>query len=262
VEYFHGQVRELLTGYGKLDIMWFDFSYGEMSGEKWEATKLLNMIRKLAPDLITDTRLFAGGEGMKAEEMLQYGDFLSPEQILPPRGMTDSEGNPVPWEACVTLNNSWGYHAYDRDFKSPKDVVRALVECVSKSGNLLLNMGPDAKGNFPEEGVAVLKEVGKWMAKNGDSIYGCGYAGLEKPEWGRYTMKEGRLYAHILERGIGPIRMQGLAEKVKAARRLSDHAEIKLDRPWNASNAKEDLFVSFPGYALPDEKDTVVELIL
>ncbi len=262
VAYLHGQVRELLTNYGQIDILWFDFSYGEMSGEKWGASELLRMVREINPDIVIDNRLFPNGEDQTAEDMLRYGDFLSPEQILPPRGMTDSRGTPVPWEACVTLNNSWGYTVNDEDYKSPRDVVRALVECASKGGNLLLNVGPDAKGRFPEESVRILREVGHWMHKNGDAIYGCGHAGLDKPEWGRYTKKGNRLYAHVLERGVGAVRMPGLGGRVLRGRLLADGSELAIGQPWNANNSGEDAFLLFPRYRLPDELDTVVELTL
>lgn len=262
IAYLHGQVRELLTNYGKIDIMWFDFSYGEMSGEKWGASELLRMVRELNPDILLDNRLFPNGEDQKAEDMLQYGDFLSPEQILPPQGMTDSKGNPVPWEACVTLNNSWGYTVNDNDYKSPRDVVRALVECVSKGGNLLLNVGPDARGRIPDESLAILREVGGWMRKNGGSIYGCGHAGLEKPEWGRYTRNGRKLYAHVLERGVGAVRLPGLGGRIVRGRLLSDGSEIAVGQPWNANNSQDDAFILFPRHRLPDELDTVVELTL
>ena len=262
IAYLHGQVRELLTNYGKLDIMWFDFSYGEMSGEKWGASELLRMVRELNPDILLDNRLFPNGEDQKAEDMLQYGDFLSPEQILPPQGMTDSKGNPVPWEACVTLNNSWGYTVNDNDYKSPRDVVRALVECVSKGGNLLLNVGPDARGRIPDESLAILREVGGWIRKNGGSIYGCGQAGLEKPEWGRYTRNGRKLYAHVLERGVGAVRLPGLGGRIVRGRLLSDGSEIAVGQPWNANNSQDDAFILFPRHRLPDELDTVVKLTL
>lgn len=256
VDYFHGQVRELLTNYGKIDIMWFDFSYkdsvNDMSGEKWQATKLVQMIRSLQPDIILDDRL--GLEGT--------GDFVSPEQILPRRGIVGPDGAPKPWEACITLNNHWGYCAADHDYKQPRDVVRALLECVSKNGNLILNVGPDARGRIPDESVEILRRVGAWMERNGESIYGCGAADQAKPEWGRYTSKDGVLFAHILERGIGPVNLEGLAGKVKAASFLADGAEINIQLPWNAKDNQGDLFLNLPAYELPDEIDTVVRLEL
>lgn len=260
LDYMHGQVRELLTNYGKIDILWLDFSYDNMAGETWRATELIEMVHSLQPDIIVNSRL--GGNIRSREPEIYAGDFATPEQILPPEGIVDEAGNPVPWEACVTLNNHWGYCATDRDYKSPKQVVRALVECVSKGGNLLLNVGPNARGELPPESVQILTEVGKWMRQNGESIYGCGKADLAKPEWGRYTQKGKYLYAHIYERGIGPINFRGLRGKIKRARLLADGSELKVGVPWNATEWREDAYINFPSAQLPDEWDTVVKLEL
>ncbi|WP_336775057.1 alpha-L-fucosidase [Paenibacillus sp. MMO-58] len=271
LDYMHGQVRELLTGYGKLDIMWFDFSYDEMKGEAWRATELMEMIRSTQPHIIVDNRLDAGGEGGGSiytnNPNLYAGDFASPEQIIPPSGVTDEEGNSIPWEACITLNNNWGYSAADYTYKSAKTVIRKLVECVSKNGNLLLNVGPNAKGEIPRESLDILEEVGEWLGKNGDSIYGCVEADLPKPEWGRYTRKGNKLYAHLLEESIGPIGLVGLAGRVKQARLLSDGSEVFVTRPWNVHLFEKDAFFNFARpetatYPLPDERNTVVELTL
>lgn len=260
VEYMHGQVKELLTNYGKIDIMWFDFSYDDKIGEAWKATELVKMVRSLQPDIIIDNRL--GGNIRSVNPEVYAGDFASPEQIIPPEGILDEAGNPIPWEACITMNNHWGYCAADKDFKTPKQIIRALVECVSKGGNLLLNVGPDAKGEIPEESLNILSEIGKWMKKNGESIYGCGRAELPKPEWGRYTKKGNKLYAHIFDRGIGPINLRGLKGKVKRARLLCDGSEVDISEPWNATDYKDDAFLNLAGSGLPDDIDTVVELEL
>jgi len=260
VEYLHGQVKELLTGYGKLDIMWFDFSYGDMSGEKWEATKLIDMIKSLQPHIIIDNRL--GGNLKSSNQEIYSGDFASPEQIIPPRGIVSEKGDPVPWEACITMNDHWGYCSLDYNFKSPKLLIRTLIECVSKNGNLLLNVGPDAKGNIPKQSLDILKTIGEWMNKNGDSVYGCGISDIQKPEWGRYTQKDKFLYAHIFEKGIGPINLTSLNGKVKKARLLSDASEVQVKQFWNTNEFKEDVFVNFPGLNMPDEIDTVIELEL
>ena len=266
LDYMHGQVRELLTNYGKIDIVWFDFSYDDLMGEAWRATELVEMMRTLQPDIIMDNRLGASGEGndrftTKNPEIFA-GDFACPEQIIPPAGLVDADQQSVPWEACLTLNKHWGYCAADRDYKSPQQVVRALVECVSKNGNMLLNVGPNAKGEIPVESEQILAEVGAWMQQNGESVYGCGRAGLPKPEWGRYTQKGNRLYAHIYDRGIGPINFRGLAGKIKQARLLADGSEVKLDRSWVTTDYPEDAFIDFESSRLPDELDTVIELEL
>lgn len=259
-EYMRNQVEELLTNYGKIDIIWFDFSYDDMRGEAWGATELVKMVRRLQPNIIIDNRL--GGNIKAVEPEIYAGDFASPEQIIPPEGMTDEAGQPIPWEACITLNDHWGYHAGDKNWKSPATVVRALVECVSKGGNLLLNVGPTARGELPPECYDILSDVGVWMHENGESIYGCGPASLPKPEWGRFTAKAGALYAHVIDRGIGPVNLRGLEGKVAYARLLADGSEVKLTRPWNAVEFPDDLFITFPTAGLPDEWDTVVKLVV
>lgn len=260
VDYLHGQVRELLTNYGKIDVIWFDFSYGDMSAGTWRATELVRMVRELQPDILIDNRL---GGNIKAREPEVYaGDFASPEQIIPPGGVVDEEGHPVPWEACITLNDHWGYAAADHDHKSARDVVRGLVECVSKNGNMLLNVGPTAKGEIPLESMVVLTRIGQWMSRCADSIYGCRASDLPKPEWGRYTQKGNLLYAHIFERGIGPICLSGLRGKIKKARLLADGSEVNVQTPWNAHDFPDDAFINLQGALLPDDIDTVVELEL
>lgn len=259
-DYMHGQVKELLTNYGKIDIMWFDFSYDDMTGEKWRATELVRMMRSLQPDIVIDNRL---GGNIKAAEPEEYaGDFASPEQMLPSAGIVNEAGRPIPWEACITLNDHWGYCSADHNYKSAGTVIRGLVECVSKGGNLLLNVGPDAKGLIPPESVAILREVGRWMDDNARSIYGCGAAQLAKPEWGRYTRNGNKLYAHLFDRGIGPTSFLGLKGKIRKARLLADGAEVKVETPWMAYEYPDDAFITLAGAELPDQIDTVIELEL
>ncbi|GAB4485362.1 MAG: hypothetical protein Fur0016_10470 [Anaerolineales bacterium] len=264
INYFHGQVRELLTNYGQIDIIWFDFSYDQMSGETWRAAELVEMARTLQPGLLIDNRLDASGDTNRSIESLEppsyCGDFACPEQIIPPAGLTDEAGRPVPWEACLTLNNHWGYCTADHDYKSSRQVIRALVECVSKGGNMLLNVGPDVRGEIPAESVEILEQVGDWMRRNSESIYACDRASWPKPEWGRYTQNGNTLYAHIFERGIGPVNLRGLGGKIHKARLLTDRSEIKLNRPWNTHDYPDDAFIEFPSARLPDETDTVVAL--
>lgn len=266
LDYFHAQVTELLTNYGPIDIIWFDFSYADLTGEAWRATQLVQKVRALQPHILIDNRLEASGEGNNKfgtqHPEIYSGDFACPEQIIPPDGLVDEDNQAVPWEACITLNNHWGYCAADRDYKSARQVIRALVECVSKNGNMLLNVGPNATGAIPLECERIFREVGAWMQQNGASIYGCGRADLLKPEWGRYTQKGNTLYAHIYERGIGPINFRGLNGKIKKVRLLADGSEIKLDRSWLTTDYAQDAFIEFPTSKLPDEVDTVVELEL
>jgi alpha-L-fucosidase len=270
IEYMHNQVRELLSNYGRIDIMWFDYSFGEYSGEKWKSTKMVNMVRELQPDILIDNRL---GGNMEAEHPEIYaGDFEGPEQIIPYEIVRDEIGRPIPWESCITLNNQWGY-ARGENYKSGKDVIRTLVNCVSKGGNLLLNVGPDARGNIPEKSIEVLKEVGEWMKLNSESIYGCEPADYEKPQWGYYTQKDDVIYAHILEQGIGQYYLPKMKNKVKRATLLMDGSEVFLGEFWLGGDSKpfvkeDDLFFNLRAneiqhtYILPDKTNTVVKLEL
>lgn len=273
LDYMHNQVREICTNYGKLDILWFDFSYADMKGEKWRASELIKMVRELQPTVIIDNRLEESGERpgsiITKDPTIYSGDFASPELIIPPEGIVDIEGNPIPWEACVTMNNSWGYCPTDTDYKTSKTIVRKLVECVSKNGNMLLNVGPDAKGRIPKESVKLLKEIGEWMKDNGESIYGCKKSDIAKPEWGYFTQNGNKLYAHLFEQCIGPVPVPGVQGKIKKVRLLSDGREIKVFTPWNAQSYEGYEFINFgrpqqsaSTFPLPDEKDTVVEIEL
>ncbi|MBF1015063.1 MAG: alpha-L-fucosidase, partial [Lachnospiraceae bacterium] len=215
--FMHNQVREIVTNYGKLDLLWFDFSYDELCGEKWKATDLINMVRKYQPDVIIDNRLEGSGEDhgslVTGKPTVYSGDFVSPEQIIPTKGVTDINGNLLPWELCATMNNHWGYCNYDFEFKPAEMIIRKLVECVSKGGNFILNLGPDARGNIPNESLDILGEIGEWMDKNSESIYGCGQCALPKPEWGRYTSNGDTIYAHVFEAPLGALPLTGVNPK-------------------------------------------------
>lgn len=272
LEYMHGQVKELVTNYGKIDILWFDFSYDDMCGEKWRATDLIKMVRSYQPDVIIDNRLEGAGDNhgsiATVNPLIYSGDFASPEQIIPPTGVRDEAGEMIPWELCATMNNHWGYCNFDHEYKSPAMLIRKLVECVSKGGNMILNVGPDAKGRIPEESYQILAEIGKWMEKNQESIYGCGISTLPKPEWGRYTQKGNTIYAHVYETPLGALPLYGIApERLKKVYYLADGSEMNRGEAWNTVLYTETAFVSFGEnpvftYPLPDEKDTVLKIEL
>ena len=162
------------------------------------------------------------------------------------------------------MNDHWGYCSKDQNFKPADMLIRKLVECVSKGGNMLLNVGPDAWGNIPEESLQILAKIGKWMNKNSASIYGCGESGLPKPENGRITGKGNRFYYHIMENAIGSVPLYGIEPgKVQAIRLLSDGSERKLQDNWMVNNYPDVAFVEVSDSPyLPDEVDTVLEIIM
>lgn len=278
LDFMHGQVKELVTNYGKLDLLWFDFSYDDMCGEKWRAAELVSMVRKYQPTVCLDNRLEGSGEkygSIETARPLPYsGDFVSPEQIIPPHGIFDEQGARIPWELCATLNDHWGYCESDKNYKSPELIVKKLVECVSKGGNMILNVGPNARGRLPEEAVSVLQSVGDWLSKNGCSIYGCGHSNIEKPEWGRYTEPVNQqenepfktVYAHVYEPPLGSLPLFGIpAESLESVRLAATGSELRRGEAWNSVLYRDTPLVSFGAnpvctYALPDKIDTVLEL--
>ncbi|WP_321299395.1 alpha-L-fucosidase [Marinifilum fragile] len=267
LKYMHGQVEELVTNYGNIDIMWFDYSFGEYKGEKWKSRELIEMVRKHQPDIILNNRLVGDGGSSIFDAEYPLGDFNTPEQQIPEAPIKDQYGNLVPWETCLTLNNSWGYKATDSDWKSPQLVIHTLVNCVSKGGNLLLNVGPNAKGVIPEPSVKILQEVGKWMSKNGESIYACGIPELPKTDWGRYTQNGNKLYAHWMYPHLGGINIKGYAEKTKQVILLHDGSEAHTFTSWWGNQNKDNFFINvnaYPhfAYQLPDDIDTVFRLEL
>jgi alpha-L-fucosidase len=273
LDYMHGQVEELVSGYGKIDILWFDFSYDTMSGKAWKAEELVTMVRRYQSDVVLDNRLEASetnhGSLLLENPPAIAGDFISPEQSIPEYGFVNSAGKRVPWELCTTMNNSWGYKSDDHNFKSAALLIHKLVECVSKGGNMLLNAGPDAHGCFPAESMQTLEEIGAWMERNGESIYGCTAVDLPRPDWGRYTGKGNIVYAHLFEEPIGPIPLSGIGrEQVKSVRLLRDGSEVKDAHLALGARKKPDtMFVTLgtdpnDTCSLPDKRDTVLKIEL
>ena len=265
--YMHSQVEELATKYGKLDIIWFDYSYGEMRGEKWEATKLVRMLRSHQPDILIDNRLEVSGEGfgslMNDQPSEFSGDFASPECIIPPEGIRNQRGEPIPWEACITMNDNWGYRADDFNYKNEAIVVRKLVECVSKGGNLLLNVGPDATGRFPDRSMEILKGVGRWMRRNSEAIYGGGLSEFPKPEWGRYIQSGNTVYAMVMDAPVGPLSLPGIREdQIESCRLVSDGTEIKVFHDWRTGNYASVSYVNIPRYDMYNDIYTAIKITL
>ncbi len=270
VAYMHGQLVELCTNYGRIDLLVVDFSYHEYTGEKWGATEIQTNLRELQPHLIFNDRW--GKEPRKRIPRPTYaGDYEQTEQNLPRECLRDDGGDPMPWEGWFTLTNSWCYSVTDSSWKSASSIIRALVNCVSKNGNLLLNVSPDARGNIPPRALGILDEIGEWLSLNGESIHGAGAAAVAKPEWGRYTQKGNVLYAHILEEVIGNISLEGLRGKIANARVLANNAEVLIADFWNPEvqtfDNPEDVFINFAHptaatFRLPDLRDTVVQFEL
>ncbi len=248
--YMRNQVRELLTGFGQIDLLWFDFSYPGEDGKghlEWESEKLIKLVRKLQPDILVDNRLDLPG----------VGDFITPEQWQPPAGMTDEKGKPVVWEACQTFSGSWGYHRDEMTWKSVPQLLGMLIDGVSKDGNLLLNVGPTARGEFDYRARERLEGIGEWMRRHSRSIYGCGPApdGLEPPPDCRYTYNPAtrRLYLHVLAWPFGTIYCPGLEGRFEYAQFLHDGSEVRFSAPGEAAWAGlgSDKFKKMMAFNLP-----------
>ena len=223
--YLHGQTRELLTRFGKVDVLWYDFSVEASAGDPgkgkdvWKSEELLALIRELQPQIIVNDRL----------EIDQ--DLKTPEQFQP-REWVKIGGKPVVWEACQTFSGSWGYHRDEETWKSVDQLVKMLVDSVSKGGNLLLNVGPTGRGEFDERALDRLAGIGAWMRRHNRSIYGCTQAPAEfqTPEDCRYTYNPvtNRLYLHVFSWPYRHIHLENMGDKVEYAQLLNDASEVKL----------------------------------
>lgn len=268
VSVMHSQIKELLTQFGELDQLVFDFSYWDFHGEAWGASEIVEMVRRHQPGLVFNDRL--GGD-IKGTPLPWVGDYDSPELNIPRYPPVNSLGERVPFEVWCPLNNSWGYDSRDEEYKSAKDVVSALVNSVSKGGNLLLNISPRGDGSIDARSRAVLSDVGEWLCVNGESIFGAGDSGLAKPEWGWWTRRGDYLYAHLTEPTLGHIHLPGLRGKVRDGLILRTGEVAPIVDFWNIPvqefDDSEDIFfnLKFPSqgtYGRPDAIDTVVRFVM
>ncbi len=229
-EYLKNQVREILTNYGKIDILWLDFSFpGEFGKgrDDWGSVELIKMVRQLQPGILIDDRAdlqdYSGG-----------WDFMTPEQYKVDK-WPEIDGKKIPWETCQTFSGSWGYYRDEFTWKDNKQLLVLLIESVSKGGNLLLNVGPTARGVFDERADKALKGMGDWMKYNSHSIYECTQAPDEFQVPANtlltYNPKNNRLYIHLLDYPLQNLRLPGYKGKIKYAQFLHDSSEIKMSEP-------------------------------
>jgi alpha-L-fucosidase len=263
--YLHGQTRELLTQFGSIDVMWFDYSYPKPDGsgktkDDWQSEKLYKLVRKLQPKVILNDRL----------NLPDGWDIKTPEQFQP-QGWVHVHGKPVVWEACQTFSGSWGYHRDESSWKSLDQLLLMLIDTVSKGGNLLLNVGPTGRGEFDERALERLAGMGTWMRRHGRSIYGCTQAPdeLKTPRDCRLTYNPDtrRVYIHVLAWPFVELHLDGFDGKIEYAQLLNDASEIRVEsRPaWQAEHSGDAppggttlrLPVQKPGVAVP-----VIELFL
>ncbi|MGD8240203.1 MAG: alpha-L-fucosidase [Armatimonadota bacterium] len=259
VEYLYGQTRELLIRFGKVDIMWFDFSVGPSERfpgkgkDVWRSEELIEMVRDLQPGILINDRL-------QVDQ-----DIKTPEQYLP-REWLRVDGEPVVWEACHTFSGSWGYHRDEASWKSVDQLVKLLIECVGRGGNLLLNVGPTGRGEFDGRALERLEGIGEWMKRHGRSIYGCTRAPEEFacPQDCRYTYdpSTNRLYLHVFSWPFRHIHLDGMAGRVEYAQLLNDASEVgmRVQEPAEGGEAGS-IALELP-VRKPDVTVPVVELFL
>jgi alpha-L-fucosidase len=271
-DYLHGQVRELLTQFAPVDVLWFDFSYPPDAAKfkpddftqgkgrlAWRSEELLKMVRQLAPHVVLDDRL----------DLPDGWDVKTPEQAQP-RHWVKVNGQPVVWEACQTFSGSWGYHRDEQNWRSVKQLIQTLVDCVSKGGNLLLNVGPTGRGEFDQRALDRLTGIGQWMRRHGRSIYGCTQAPAEfiTPQDCRLTYNPltRRIYVHLLAWPYKHLHLDGtFHEQVEYAQLLHDASEVamRMDE-WHSKQMnleKPTLTLTLPQRE-PEPVIPVIELFL
>lgn len=237
-DFLHAQVRELLTEFGDIDVLWFDYSFPQDDGngkgrDDWRSQELLDMIRELMPKVILDDRLDLPGSG----------DVITPEQFQPLEQLK-VDGKPVVWEGCQTMSGSWGYYRDEHDWRGSDELIRCLIDSVSKGGNFLLNVGPTGRGEFDDRALSRISDIGHWMRRHSRSIYGCTIApeDISCPRDCRltYNPDSNRLYVHVFAWPYKHITIPNLAGRVEYAQLLHDASEVamKTPEPWQLVGAK------------------------
>jgi alpha-L-fucosidase len=229
------QVKEILANYGDMAVLWWDTPTNMTK----VMTEKLAALTKPYPNLITNNRLGAG----------MGGDLETPEQFVPATGFPGRN-----WEVCMTMNGHWGYNAYDDRWKSTEDLLRKLIDIVSKGGNFLLNVGPNQYGIIPEVCQQNLREMGAWLNMNGDAIYGTQASPFPFLSWGRATRKGQTLYLHVFDWPKDGELVVPFGNKITKAVLLAD-AKTNL----KVTSGKEKSIIQLPIYA-PDKIASVIAI--
>lgn len=265
--YIREQVTELLTGFGRIDIIWFDFSYPGRTykglpgkgRDDWQSVELLKLVRRLQPEIMVNNRL-------DLDDLTDaIPDMVTPEQYTP-RTPPRVKGREPVWEMCQTFSGSWGYNRDEESWKSPAQLIQILVDGVALGGNLLMNVGPTARGTFDQRAIDALATYRDWMRLHARAIYGAGRSEFVAPDGCRYTQRGNRLYLHIYNWPNRFLHLDGLNGRVRYAQLLNDASEVKwvgasddphFVPPVGETTLTLDLPVKQPDVVVP-----VVELIL
>jgi alpha-L-fucosidase len=261
LDYMQAQLRELLTGYGPVAVVWFD---GLDHQEKYKGEQALELIHHIQPATLVNNRIGVPG------------DFSTPEQFIPDRIPTKSlaaklrdtekpdepASSAIPaaddfqlWETCMTINDTWAYNQNDTKYKSAKELIRDLVNVASKGGNFLLDVGPTPEGTIQPEFVERLQAMGKWMNVYGDSIYGTTYGPLQSLAFGKTTAKGRTVYLHVFDwPAAGQLEVPGFPGRVAQVSILGDKHKLRFQQQ------PDKLVIQVPPTA-PDENDTVVQVV-
>jgi alpha-L-fucosidase len=231
IEYTHGQIRELMSNYGKIDILWYDMAV-PLDAKGWESEKMNKMVLDLQPEIIVNNR------------NLLPGDFSTPEQ--------STQATKGDWESCMTMNDSWGYVTNDNNWKSPRHLIQNLVECARDGGNYLLNIGPKADGSVPEPSVRILNEVGQWLETNGAAIYATDKCLFLHGDICGFTRKKNTLFTHVYFWPGETVTIGGVTTRVRSAKLLANNADVTFTQ-----KGRQLIFSHLPAQA-PDNPVTVI----
>lgn len=241
--YMKGQLKELITTYHP-SLLWFDGQW-ESTWNHQRGIDLWRYIRGLDPKLVVNNRVDSGnGRGSDRE----IGDYGTPEQTIPANGLPGQD-----WETCMTINDTWGFHKTDNNWKSTETLLHNLVDIASKGGNYLLNVGPTGLGEIPDASIDRLAEMGKWTHANAESLYGTTAGPFPKKfSWGRVTQRPGKLYLHVFDGSSGSIELTGLGTPIQRAYLLTNKHQALTVRAGDHGPV-----IQLPSN-LPDPIDTVV----
>jgi len=211
IAYYRAQLVELMTHYGRIDYLWYDGCIPD----NLQSREVNEEILRLQPGILINERNGEPSHVSICEQAIRAGE------------------PGVKWEACMTLNDNWGYHAGDTNWKSPRQVVQLLAETASRAGNLLLNIGPRSDGTIPSESIDILRRVGAWLERNGDGITGTSRSPFTWNNWGRITTKGSRVFLHIWNSTGSELCLAELKNRVLSAKFLEEERSVDFEQHNN-----------------------------